>query len=213
MRETIRKIIIYFMVLLFGYLTFSNISHMYYLRSKNEINYSDDTVLKEMKYQNDILAKNIKLLDQIKKTNHLDENQVSNMKKTIEKVEDGILKSGFLKLDGKDEFTNVDVYKLLLSYTEIQSLELVQAFDTIIKQDSNCGFRKEEITTDYLESMISLSPVDKTLMNDFQYQVKEDDLSSVKMVQVKTIYYGVLNRIELANKLATYLIKDGEVNE
>lgn len=213
MREIIRKILTYFIILIFGYLIFANISHMYYLRSKSEIQYSNDPILTEIKFQNEVLVTNIKRLDQIRKTSHLEETQVSKMKETIQNLEDGILKSGFLNLEGTDKLTNVEVYQFLLSYTETQSLDFVQAFDTIIKKDPNCEFRKEEITTSYLESMVTLSPVDKALMNDFQYKIKEDDLSSMKVVQVKTIYYGVLNRIELANKLATYLIKDGGVNE
>lgn len=218
MRKNIQKILLGMMLILIGYLIVANVNHILALQVGDTVtyqdsSYEDDTLLKEIKRNATILNSNVEKLSNLNSTTHLNEKQFSEIKKSLEEANKIVQDSSFLKLQGEVKYTNVELYKMIMEYSELQQMPIISSFNTIIETDETVEFTKDEITTHYLEIIYGLSNVNEKLINDYQYYTVSDTVNHALLVEVKAIQSSELGKIRMLVSLSDYLVKDGGIHE
>lgn len=218
MRKNIQKILLGMMLILIGYLIVANVNHILALQVGDTVtyqdsSYEDDTLLKEIKRNATILNSNVEKLSNLNSTTHLNEKQFSEIKKSLEEANKIVQDSSFLKLQGEVKYTNVELYKMIMEYSELQQMPIISSFNTIIETDETVEFTKDEITMRYLEIIYGLSNVNEKLINDYQYYTVSDTVNHALLVEVKAIQSSELGKIRMLVSLSDYLVKDGGIHE
>lgn len=214
MGANIRKGLAVLLIMILSYLVIANISHMITIRKTYASSIgTDNTGVKILKQNYDKLSQNIEILKGMKKTNHLSEEDFQVIVQSLEEGKKAIDNSEFMNLNFNDDYNDVKLIDMIYRSGEIKNLNIIQSYDTVIKNDANCGFERDEVTNTYVRIIVSLGNVQNSLMDNYQYHTKNQGFVTAIGTEVMTIVTNTSDKIKLMTDLSSYLVKDGVVYE
>lgn len=214
MGANIRKILATVLIMVLSYLLIANISHMVTIRKTYSSSIDKEhTTVKILHKNYEVLSQNIATLKGMTKTNHLSEEDFNTIVKSLEDGKKAIDNSKFMNLDFNKNYNDVTLMDMLYRSGEIKNLNMIQSYDTVIKQDATCGFDRDEITNTYVRIMFSLGNVQNSLMDNYQYHTKDQGFVTAIGTEVMTIITNTSDKIKLMTDLSSYLVKDGVLYE
>lgn len=214
MGQKIRKVLEAILITILSYLVIANITHFITIRTVYESPLNKDHTAISIMHQNyNTLSKNITILKDMVKTNHFNEDEFRVIVKTLEQAKKEIDNSKFMTFPFSEKFNDIKLMDMLYRSGEIKNLNIIQAYDTVIKHDPDCGFRKDEIVNTYIRIIYSLGNIQNQLMDNYQYHTQKQGLTTALATEPITIIINTSDKIKLMVDLSNYFVKDGSSYE
>lgn len=214
MGETIRKGLATLLIMILSYLVVANLLHMTALRQTQTISLANDSSMVRMIHRDyETFTNHLTTLKKMKQTNHIPATEFQEIVTTLEEAKHQFDQMDLINWNFAKQYRDTDMMTLIEQSGNIRSLGLINAYNTVIKYDPDCGFSQDQVTADYTKIIFTLGVLQNGVIDNYQYRVKSHSFMTSTGADIITLYGNTGDKLKLFTDLATYLVKDGVTNE
>lgn len=211
MREQIRKVLRMVMMMVIGYVVLANLFHVITLNQHEIYDFTNTREMEQLQKEASLLQSNLKKLNTITKTKHLNEEEYADIKGKLVWIDEVLKNTQFLSLSGTKSYTEKELMEWVIETKDLRSLEMTSAYHKVVNRDPETGFDMEQVISSYMDSTLSQSVIDRSLINNYRYHYTVANSMNSSM-RVWSILSSTVRNLELARNLSDYLVKDGDLN-
>ena len=210
--EKIRKILIFLIVILFGYGIIANIEHTISIRKTYE--YSFDTLIEMTNIKKSVttMQNDIEKLKKIENSS-LGKDVLDAYIQMLENVNQNISSCSFMSYSGTIKLTQKDLYQMLYDYGKINYINMLNVYKKLVEVNPSLENGKQELTKNIYSMLLFSNYVYESLLNNYVYtSIKNENKNIVSTIL--TLYEEKINTIDDISQLVlSTKIESGEENE
>lgn len=210
--EKIRKILIFLIVILFGYGIIANIEHTISIRKTYEYSFDTSIEMTNIKKSVTTMQNDIEKLKKIKNSS-LGKDVLDAYIQMLENVNNNITSNSFMNYSGTIKLTQKDLYQMLYDYGKINYINMLNVYKKLVEVNPSLENGKQELTKNIYSMLLFSNYVYESLLNNYVYtNIKNENKNIVSTIL--SLYEEKLNTIDDISQLVlSTKIESGEENE
>lgn len=210
--EKIRKILIFLIVILFGYGIIANIEHTISIRKTYEYSFDTSIEMTNIKKSVTTMQNDIEKLKKIKNSS-LGKDVLDAYIQMLENVNNNITSNSFMNYSGTIKLTQKDLYQMLYDYGKINYINMLNVYKKLVEVNPSLENGKQELTKNIYSMLLFSNYVYESLLNNYVYtSIKNENKNIVSTIL--TLYEEKINTIDDISQLVlSTKIESGEENE
>ena len=210
--EKIRKILIFLIVILFGYGIIANIEHTISIRKTYEYSFDTSIEMTNIKKSVTTMQNDIEKLKKIENSS-LGKDVLDAYIQMLENVNNNITSYSFMSYSGTIKLTQKDLYQMLYDYGKINNINMLNVYKKLAEVNPSLENGKQELTKNIYSMLLFSNYVYESLLNNYVYtSIKNENKNIVSAIL--TLYEEKINTIDDISQLVlSTKIESGEENE
>ena len=210
--EKIRKILIFLIVILFGYGIIANIEHTISIRKTYEYSFDTSIEMTNIKKSVTTMQNDIEKLKKIENSS-LGKDVLDAYIQMLENVNNNITSNSFMNYSGTIKLTQKDLYQMLYDYGKINYINMLNVYKKLVEVNPSLENGKQELTKNIYSMLLFSNYVYESLLNNYVYtSIKNENKNIVSTIL--SLYEEKLNTIDDISQLVlSTKIESGEENE
>lgn len=210
--EKIRKILIFLIVILFGYGIIANIEHTISIRKTYEYSFDTSIEMTNIKKSVTTMQNDIEKLKKIENSS-LGKDVLDAYIQMLENVNQNISSYSFMSYSGTIKLTQKDLYQMLYDYGKINYINMLNVYKKLVEVNPSLENGKQELTKNIYSMLLFSNYVYESLLNNYVYtSIKNENKNIVSTIL--SLYEEKLNTIDDISQLVlSTKIESGEENE
>lgn len=210
--EKIRKILIFLIVILFGYGIIANIEHTISIRKTYEYSFDTSIEMTNIKKSVTTMQNDIEKLKKIENSS-LGKDVLDAYIQMLENVNNNITSNSFMNYSGTIKLTQKDLYQMLYDYGKINYINMLNVYKKLVEVNPSLENGKQELTKNIYSMLLFSNYVYESLLNNYVYtSIKNENKNIVSTIL--TLYEEKINTIDDISQLVlSTKIESGEENE
>lgn len=210
--EKIRKILIFLIVILFGYGIIANIEHTISIRKTYEYSFDTSIEMTNIKKSVTTMQNDIEKLKKIENSS-LGKDVLDAYIQMLENVNQNISSCSFMSYSGTIKLTQKDLYQMLYDYGKINYINMLNVYKKLVEVNPSLENGKQELTKNIYSMLLFSNYVYESLLNNYVYtSIKNENKNIVSTIL--TLYEEKINTIDDISQLVlSTKIESGEENE
>ena len=210
--EKIRKILIFLIVILFGYGIIANIEHTVSIRKTYEYSFDTSIEMTNIKKSVTTMQNDIEKLKKIENSS-LGKDVLDAYIQMLENVNQNISSYSFMSYSGTIKLTQKDLYQMLYDYGKINYINMLNVYKKLVEVNPSLENGKQELTKNIYSMLLFSNYVYESLLNNYVYtSIKNENKNIVSTIL--SLYEEKLNTIDDISQLVlSTKIESGEENE
>lgn len=210
--EKIRKILIFLIVILFGYGIIANIEHTISIRKTYEYSFDTSIEMTNIKKSVTTMQNDIEKLKKIENSS-LGKDVLDAYIQMLENVNQNISSYSFMSYSGTIKLTQKDLYQMLYDYGKINYINMLNVYKKLVEVNPSLENGKQELTKNIYSMLLFSNYVYESLLNNYVYtSIKNENKNIVSTIL--TLYEEKINTIDDISQLVlSTKIESGEENE